>query len=113
MATDGNKDILLERRILGNGAPCQSKDEIKQLWTEIKFIQEKMATFQVLTHRVNSIETILAEFKKDFETTMTDIHAIQISITETNLLRTWVGHVVIAVLAAGLTLVVTRYGSAV
>lgn len=106
-------DVIIDRRGSGSSPPCQSKEEFKQLWAEIKFIQDKLASFQVLTHRVNSIETILAEFKKDFEATMTDIHAIQISITETNLVRTWVGHVVIAILAAGLTLVATKYGSAV
>jgi len=105
-----DKEAVPERRRVAD-VHCQTCTELHRLQEEVRCIQEKVASIKVLDHRVTTVESVLAEIKADFEATMKDIHQIQISITETNLARTWAGRIVIALLSAGLTFVAAKYGT--
>ena len=88
---------------------CPNTHGQRELAKEIQELWKKVTLIEVLDHRVSAVEDALDTIVANISTTMVDIHKIQTSIAETNVLRMWVGRVIVGVLSAVVTFLSAKY----
>src|SRR5574343_336595 len=88
---------------------CPNTHGQRELAREIQELWKKVTLIEVLDHRVSAVEDALDTIVANISTTMVDIHKIQTSIAETNVLRMWVGRVIVGVLSALVTFLSAQY----
>ena len=68
-----------------------------------------MTLIEVLDHRVSAVEDAIDTIVANINTTMVDIHKIQTTMAENNVLRLWTGRIVIGLLSALVTFLTAKY----
>lgn len=88
---------------------CPTPSALKDLQKEVQELWKKVILIEVLDHRVTAVEDSLATIEANIATTMTDIHKIQTSIAESNVVHLWAGRIVIGITSAAVTFLVSKY----
>lgn len=88
---------------------CPTPNALRELQREVQELWKKVILIEVLDHRVTAVEDSLATIEANIATTMTDIHKIQTSIAESNVVHLWAGRIVIGITSAVVTFFVSKY----
>lgn len=88
---------------------CPTNAALRELQREVQELWKKVIMFEVLDHRVTAIEDTLTTIEASISKTMQDIHKIQTSIAESNIVHLWAGRIIIAILSAGMTFLTAKY----
>lgn len=88
---------------------CPTHMALRELQREVQELWKKVIMFEVLDHRVTAIEDTLTTIEASISKTMQDIHKIQTSIAESNIVHLWAGRIIIAILSAGVTFLTAKY----
>lgn len=88
---------------------CPNTQGHRELTKEIQELWKKVTLIEVLDHRVSAVEDALDTIVANISTTMNDIHKIQTSMAEHNILRMWVGRIVIGSMTALVTFLTAKY----
>jgi hypothetical protein len=88
---------------------CSNTQGHKELTKEIQELWKKVTLIEVLDHRVSAVEDAIDTIVVNINTTMVDIHKIQTTMAENNVLRLWTGRIVIGLLSALVTFLTAKY----
>jgi hypothetical protein len=121
MASPIELEKLIERRadavtksdthdILGKHLEnCPAHPAVKEIQKDIKDLWKEVITLKALDHRVTAIEDALSTIEAAITSTTADIHKMQVSMAESNVVHLWAGRIIIALLSAAVSFLSAKY----
>jgi hypothetical protein len=88
---------------------CPNTLGLKELNKEVQELWKKVMVIEILDNRVSAVEDAVDTMVSSIAIIMADLHKIQTSMAENNVLRLWVGRIIIGTLSAAIAFFTAKY----
>ncbi len=95
--------------MLEHAEACPKTSSVRDLQKEVQELWKKIILIEVLDNRVKALEDSIATIEIGIAATMNDIHKIQTSLAESNVVHLWVGRIVIGATSAVVAFVSAKH----